>query len=79
MECIEVTAEGEGVGRRKWAVLEESVCLGCGVCYSVCKFEAIAMKPRPKRVFTLNWSNKNIRYVLVFQSIPSLFYVRINI
>ena len=36
----------------KSAVCEESLCLGCGVCYSACKFGCIALKPRPRRVFT---------------------------
>ena len=35
---------------QKRAVCQEKLCLGCGVCYSACKFSAITMKPRQKRV-----------------------------
>jgi len=39
-------------GGGKVAVLDETLCLGCGVCYSACKFGAIAFKPRARRVLT---------------------------
>lgn len=39
-------------GVQRKANCEESLCLGCGVCYSACKFGCITMKPRPRRVFT---------------------------
>jgi ferredoxin len=32
--------------------LDETICLGCGVCYAACKSGAITMKPRAKRVLT---------------------------
>ena len=44
--------EPQGEKRRKWAVCDGTLCLGCGVCYAACKSDAIVMQPRPKRVFT---------------------------
>lgn len=38
--------------KKKLAELDESLCLGCGVCHSSCKFDAMRMRPRPKRVMT---------------------------
>jgi len=40
----------EPSGGSKLAVRDEAICLGCGVCYSACKFGAIAFKPRARRV-----------------------------
>ncbi len=34
------------------ARINESVCLGCGVCVRVCAPKSISLKPRPKRVIT---------------------------
>ena len=45
--------DSEGQGRRKyWAVVDQSRCLGCGVCVDVCRFDAQRMVPRERRVFT---------------------------
>jgi len=33
------------------AARDAAVCLGCGVCYSACKFGALAMRPRERRVY----------------------------
>jgi NAD-dependent dihydropyrimidine dehydrogenase PreA subunit/biotin operon repressor len=52
VEAIEITQEREGGRKRKWAVRDETLCLGCGVCYSACKNGGITMKPRAQRVFT---------------------------
>jgi formate hydrogenlyase subunit 6/NADH:ubiquinone oxidoreductase subunit I len=52
VDAIEIAEEGEGKQKRKWAVCDDTLCLGCGVCYSACKFGGIVMKPRAKRVFT---------------------------
>ncbi|MBA7612974.1 Ion-translocating oxidoreductase complex subunit B [subsurface metagenome] len=51
-EAIEIVEEREGGKKRRWAVRDETLCLGCGVCYSTCKFGGITMKPRPQRVLT---------------------------
>ena len=50
MGNVETPERSRGKGQS--AVCEESMCLGCGVCYSACKFGSIKMKPRPRRVFT---------------------------
>ena len=52
VQAIEIVEQTEGDKKRRWAVREEELCLGCGVCYSACKFGGATMKPRPKRVFT---------------------------
>jgi len=52
VDAIEIAEEGEGKEKRRWAVCDDTLCLGCGVCYSACKFGGIIMKPRAKRVFT---------------------------
>jgi Fe-S-cluster-containing hydrogenase component 2 len=38
--------------KKKWAVRDEALCMGCGVCYSSCKFDALQMTSRPQRVVT---------------------------
>jgi ferredoxin len=52
VEAIEIIQEAVGNKNRQWAVLNEALCLGCGVCYSACKFGGITMKPRARKVFT---------------------------
>jgi len=52
LDIIEIVTEGEGKEKKRWAVRDETLCLGCGVCYSACKFGAIKMKSRDRRVFT---------------------------
>jgi len=51
-EAIEIVEERKGEKKRRWAVRDETLCLGCGVCYSTCKFGGITLKPRPQRVLT---------------------------
>lgn len=52
INAIEIIQEGEGKNKRKKAVCDENLCLGCGVCYSTCEFGGITMKPRMQRVYT---------------------------
>lgn len=52
VEAIKITRQMEGKKERRWAVHDDKLCLGCGVCYSTCKFGALAMKPRTRRVIT---------------------------
>ena len=46
------SAENTQPPQKKQAALDESLCLGCGVCYSACKSGAIRMTARPQRVLT---------------------------
>ena len=52
MEATYIAEEKNGEKKRRWAVHDKNLCLGCGVYYSTCKFGAITVKPRAKRVFT---------------------------
>jgi len=36
----------------KHAVVDPAICLGCGLCRSVCKLDAVHMQARPQRVLT---------------------------
>ena len=45
VEVNEITREKEGKKERQWAVHDDTIHLGCGVCYSTCKFGALTMKP----------------------------------
>ncbi len=51
-DAITIVEEREGGKKRRWAVREEELCLGCGVCYSACKFGGITMRSRSQRVYT---------------------------
>jgi ferredoxin len=42
----------EGNPKSKRAVVDETLCLGCGICFSYCKFSGLRMQPREKKVFT---------------------------
>jgi len=52
VKAIDIADEMVEEKKRRWAVHNEALCLGCGVCYSICKFGALTMKPRTQRVFT---------------------------
>ena len=58
-----VSANDPDRGRRKKAVLDESVCLGCGVCLRACPQDNISLRTRPERVITP--VNAAHRYVLM--------------
>jgi ferredoxin len=45
-------AAARGNGSRPYAVLDESICLGCGICVRNCPQTAIRLYPRPQRVIT---------------------------
>ncbi len=58
------TADADSEGRRQ-AVIDEELCLGCGVCIRVCRLEALRMKPRPKRVITpVNSVHKTVKMAI---------------
>jgi ferredoxin len=41
----------EGGGRGLKAVVDEDICIGCGVCVPRCRKDALSMVPRDQRVF----------------------------
>ena len=53
MEAMgEVSASDPRHPRKKKAKLDESICLGCGVCVRACRTKALTLKSRDKRVIT---------------------------
>ena len=52
VQAIDIQEERLDGKKRRWAVCDEDVCLGCGACYSVCKHGGVTMKARPQRVYT---------------------------
>jgi ferredoxin len=38
--------------RKKTARVDESICIGCGVCVRVCKTKSLGLASRPARVIT---------------------------
>jgi ferredoxin len=52
VDAIQIVEPGNGAEKRKRAVRDETLCLGCGVCHSACKHGAIGMTSRAQRVFT---------------------------
>jgi NAD-dependent dihydropyrimidine dehydrogenase PreA subunit len=52
VDAIDVVEEMQDGKKKRWVVCDDSLCLGCGVCYASCKFGGIIMRPREKRVFT---------------------------
>jgi ferredoxin len=38
--------------KRKKARLDESLCLGCGLCVHACPNRGVSLRPRPQRVLT---------------------------
>ena len=51
-KVINLEAEGADGSGRKRAVVDEDLCLGCGVCARNCRIDALAMQPRASRVIT---------------------------
>ncbi|KIH76661.1 4Fe-4S dicluster domain-containing protein [Geoalkalibacter ferrihydriticus] len=45
------TEQPAGRGRKR-AVIDETLCLGCGVCVRACRLQALHMNPRAQRVIT---------------------------
>lgn len=52
IHAIEIREEKNGDKTKRWAVVDQSICLGCGVCHRACKFGGNILKPREKRVYT---------------------------
>lgn len=52
VNAITLTQSDVDGRKRKWAVRNADLCLGCGVCYAVCKHGALSMQKRERRVFT---------------------------
>lgn len=50
--CITVCPMGCFTQDNNQVTYDSSLCIGCGVCSRVCKFEALDMVPREKRIFT---------------------------
>jgi ferredoxin len=47
-----ISANDPAHPRKKKAKLDETVCLGCGICLRVCKSKSLRLVSRPERVIT---------------------------
>ena len=52
VSAITIAEDQQDGRKRKWAVRDADLCLGCGVCYTKCRRGAVAMRQRARRVFT---------------------------
>ncbi len=52
VDAIEIISEPEDPGGRKRALLDETLCLGCGACCSACKAGGASMKHRLQKTYT---------------------------
>jgi len=45
--------DNEGKGRRPyWSVVDPDKCIGCGICFGVCRWKGRYLRPRRRRTFT---------------------------
>lgn len=52
VDVIDIEKEKVDNKERRWAVHHKDLCLGCGVCYSTCKYGALELVHREKSVIT---------------------------
>jgi len=65
-------ADGSG---RKQAVIDEALCLGCGVCSRSCKIGALTMQPRASRVITpVNSTHKAVLMAIERGKLQNLIF-----
>lgn len=50
VDAIRVEQRLEGEKKKQWAVRDEELCLGCGVCSKICKRGGAMMSSRPQRI-----------------------------
>ncbi len=56
-----VSANDPGHPRKKRARVDETMCLGCGVCVAACRTKGLSLESRPERVITpLNSAHKAV-------------------
>lgn len=86
LDCISITNEAGSDGPKK-VVIDENVCIGCGVCATMCRQQALEMAPRPQRVFTPRHSIERILLMalergkfqnLLFDNIESISIMSLN-
>jgi len=75
-KCIDVCPLGcfklDGEGK---VTLDQTLCIGCGVCQRVCKVKAVEMVPREKRVFTpVNTVHKLILEAIETDTLHNLIF-----
>jgi ferredoxin len=50
VNAIRIDEKQDGGKKERWAVRDEEVCLGCGICNKICKSDGAIMKPRARRI-----------------------------
>ena len=81
-KCIKVCPVGAitlqdstAEGRKKMAVVDEDMCIGCAVCDRSCSFDALEMVHREKRVYTpVNMNQKLILQAIETNKLQHLIF-----
>jgi ferredoxin len=70
-----VSANDPNRPRRKISKLDESVCLGCGLCVRACVRKCVRLKPREKRVITpLNGAHRVVVMAIEREKLQNLIF-----
>jgi len=70
-----VSANDPRYAKKKRASVDESVCLGCGLCVGACRPKSLSLKSRPERVITpLNSVHKAVLMAIERGKLQNLIF-----
>ena len=70
-----VSAHDPQKPKKMKALLDESLCLGCGVCVTACKDSVISLKERAKRIITpINSAHKTVMMAIERGKLQDLIF-----